>query len=85
MKPLSLLLALAAALPSRAYYKMIAYAPSQPDLHGEVINAKDRAFVVGAKHPTTYCDLDVREQCPEGSSTLINNDMTSLAVSSNFI
>lgn len=79
MKPPSLVVALAAA--SQAYYTMLAYAPSEADIHGQVINAKDRAFVVGAKLPTTYCDLDIREQCPNGSSTLINNDMTSLAAS----
>lgn len=83
MKPLEPLLCLAAAIPSKAYYTMLTYVPSQPDIDGKIINAKDRTFVVGAKRPTTFCDLDTREQCPDGSSTLVNNKLTSLGVCSN--
>ena len=79
MKPL-LLIATAAALPANAYYTMVAYAPSQPQIHDQAINANDRAFVIGAKYPTTFCDVEPRDQCPPGSSTLVNHELTSLAV-----
>lgn len=79
MKPL-LLIAAAAALPANAYYTMLAYAPSQPQMHGKVINASDKAFVIGAEDPTTFCDIEPSNQCPPGSSTLVNHELTSLAV-----
>lgn len=73
-------LLLAVTAPAVAYFKMFAYAPSYPVIDGEVINANGRSFVIGAESPTTFCGLDDPDQCPDGSFTLINQDMTMLAV-----
>lgn len=63
------------------YYTLRVYAPDNKQLHGKVINARDKAFIIGAEKPTTFCDLKDKRQCPDGSRTLINDEMTQLAVS----
>lgn len=63
-----------------AYYSMVSYAPSHPEIHGKAINAHNKVFVIGAETPTTFCGLDDTEQCPQANSTLINAEMTCLAV-----
>ena len=60
---------------------MRAYAPGYPQIHDRVINAQGQAFVIGAEEPATYCGLRDKAKCPIGNVTLINDDMTLLAVS----
>ena len=60
---------------------MTAYSPEHPEIHDKIINAAGRYFVIGVQEPTTYCGLDDVTKCPEGSSTLVNDNLTSLAVS----
>lgn len=63
-----------------AYFSMVAFAPEYPFIHTKVINTRGKAFIIGASAPSTYCPLDDENQCPPGVSTLINRDMTFLAV-----
>ena len=71
---------LSVALPAPAYYTMTAYAPNNSSIHGSVINARNAAFIIGAPKPSTHCGLEDSKQCPSGEKTLINADMTLLAV-----
>lgn len=80
MRLLSAITTLAVLSQTNAYFSMKAYAPLHPRIHERVINAYDYAFVIGAENPSTYCDLEDSDECPEGVSTLINEDMTLLAV-----
>jgi hypothetical protein len=63
-----------------AYFSMCSYAPAQPILHHKVINVHDKRFVIGELVPSTYCGLDDADKCPDGSKTLIDDEMTYLAV-----
>lgn len=63
-----------------AYYTMVTYSPESPEIDGKIINANSRSFIIGAKSPSTYCDINNPSECPNSSSTLVNNDMTLLAV-----
>ncbi|KAK7218196.1 hypothetical protein V2G26_006199 [Clonostachys chloroleuca] len=62
-----------------AYYTMVTYSPESPEIDGKIINANSRSFIIGAKSPSTYCDINNPSECPNSSSTLVNNDMTLLA------
>lgn len=64
-----------------AHYTITSHAPSHPEIDRKVIHAKDRAFVIGAQVPSTFCDLEDEDQCPDGSLTLIDSKMTHLAAS----
>lgn len=66
---------------SNVYFTITAYAPGNPQLDGKIINARGRNFVIGAEVPSTYCALDDPRQCPAGDVTLVNEDMSLLAVS----
>lgn len=63
-----------------AYYTMTIYAPFHPEIHGAVINARNAAFIIGVPKPSTHCGLEDSTRCPSGDLTLINGDMTLLAV-----
>lgn len=78
MKLLAFLLMLAVV---RAYYTMSVFAPSIPQIHARVINARNRAFIIGAARPSTFCGLDNATDCPGGTSTQVDANMTGLAVS----
>ena len=65
---------------TEAYYTIVAYAPSHPEVHSEVINASNKSFVIGAQNPSTLCNLEDKKSCPDGSMTLIDREMTRLAV-----
>lgn len=71
---------LSTCLVSSAYYTMSIYAPSSPNIHARVINARNKTFVIGASTPGTFCDLDEKNKCPAGTATLIDEGMTGLAV-----
>ncbi|KAM5358112.1 hypothetical protein ACJZ2D_015579 [Fusarium nematophilum] len=62
-----------------AYYTMSVYAPSTPQVHARVINARNKAFIIGASKPSTFCDLDDAKNCPAGTSTQVDEQMTALA------
>lgn len=68
-----------------AYFIVSIFAPEQPGIDAKVVNARDKAFVIGADSPTTYCGLDDTDQCPDGETTLINAEMTLLAVRSCYL
>ncbi|WZH47342.1 uncharacterized protein QYS62_008486 [Fusarium acuminatum] len=76
--PTILLLMLAVV---HAYYTMSVFAPSIPRIHARVINARNRAFIIGASRPSTFCGLDNTTDCPDGTSTQVDANMTGLAVS----
>lgn len=63
-----------------AYYTMFSYAPLHPQVHDKVINAHNKVFAIGAETPTTFCGLDDVEQCPHTNLTLVDGEMTRLAV-----
>jgi hypothetical protein len=63
-----------------AYYSLLSYAPRHPEVHEKVINAANKVFVIGAENPTTYCGLDDPRSCPSSNSTLVDAEMTRLAV-----
>ncbi|KAF5002503.1 hypothetical protein FGRMN_328 [Fusarium graminum] len=58
---------------------MSVFAPSIPQIHARVINARNRAFVIGASKPSTFCGLDHATDCPDGTSTQVDGNMTGLA------
>lgn len=64
------------------YFTLTLHAPQNAILNGKVINARDRSFIIGAPIPSTYCGLNDPAQCPAGDVTLINGDMSLLAVGS---
>ena len=63
---------------AKPYYTITALAPDWPQLNGKIINAIDRSFIIGAQTPKTYCPA--RQSCPAGNTTMINEQMTLLAV-----
>lgn len=65
-----------------AYYTLSVFSPKVPQIHARVINARNRAFIIGAAQPSTFCDLNNATECPDGTSTQVNANMTGLAVSS---
>lgn len=69
------------AASAAAYYTMLSYAPLHPEVHLKVINAHNKIFAIGAENPTTFCGLEDPEQCPPANSTLVDAEMTRLAVS----
>lgn len=69
-----------AVLAADAYYNLAVYSPDKLQLDGKVINAVDSDFIIGALRPSTNCDLFDPSGCPAGNSTLVNEDMTALAV-----
>lgn len=73
-----LLLAIVAV---NAYYTLSVYAPSLPQIHSRIINARNKAFIIGATKPSTFCGLDNATECPDGTSTQVDGNMTGLAVS----
>lgn len=80
---LAYLLLVATSMAARAadkYYSISMYAPDQLQLDGKVINAVDGDFVTGTLGPTADCDLFDPKDCPPGNATLVNADMTTLAV-----
>lgn len=81
MKRLFGLLLVVPAVAGR-YFKLSIFAPMQPDIDGKKIEARDRMFAIGADLPTTYCGLENLAQCPNGTETVVNEDMTSLGVRS---
>ncbi|RGP71313.1 hypothetical protein FSPOR_3434 [Fusarium sporotrichioides] len=62
-----------------AYYTLTVFAPNVPQIHARVINARNRAFIIGASQPSTVCGLDNATECPDGTSTQVNANMTGLA------
>lgn len=64
-----------------AYYTMLSYAPLHPEVHGKTIHAANKVFAIGAENPTTYCGLDDPKSCPSSNATLVDAEMTRLAVS----
>ncbi|KAM0558011.1 hypothetical protein ACHAPJ_005178 [Fusarium lateritium] len=58
---------------------MTVFAPSIPQIHARLINARNRAFIIGASEPSTFCDLHNATDCPAGTSTQVDGNMTSLA------
>ncbi|SPJ75419.1 uncharacterized protein FTOL_05150 [Fusarium torulosum] len=77
MKPLAVCLLMLAIV--HAYYTMSVFAPSIPQIHARVINARNRAFIIGASRPSTFCGLDNATDCPDGTSTQVDANMTGLA------
>ncbi|KAF4340528.1 hypothetical protein FBEOM_5566 [Fusarium beomiforme] len=77
MKPLALLLLTLAVV--NAYYTLSVYAPSLPQIHARIINARNKAFIIGATKPSTFCGLDIAADCPDGTSTQVDANMTGLA------
>ncbi|KAH6886279.1 hypothetical protein B0T10DRAFT_550063 [Thelonectria olida] len=75
------LLILAAVATARAFYAMRVYAPEYPEIHNGSVNARARKFIIGAARPSTYCGTTDSRQCPPGTTTLIDKDMTLLAAS----
>jgi hypothetical protein len=63
-----------------AYYTLSVYAPSLPQIHARIINARNKAFIIGATKPSTFCGLDNATECPDGTSTQVDGNMTGLAV-----
>lgn len=70
----------AVAKAAETYYNLAVYAPTLLQLDGKVINAVDQGFVIGALKPSTSCELYDPSDCPPGNITLVNDEMTSLAV-----
>ncbi|KAJ4013771.1 hypothetical protein NW752_005482 [Fusarium irregulare] len=62
-----------------AYYTLSVFSPKVPQIHARVINARNRAFIIGAAQPSTFCDLNNATECPDGTSTQVNANMTGLA------
>ncbi|KAF5701261.1 phytanoyl hydroxylase [Fusarium globosum] len=62
-----------------AYYTLSVYAPSLPQIHSRIINARNKAFIIGATKPSTFCGLDNATECPDGTSTQVDGNMTGLA------
>jgi hypothetical protein len=83
MRLLFLALALLAAITSadNVYFSLAVYAPDNLQLDGKVIHAVHSDFIIGALRPSTSCDLFDPSDCPPGNTTLVNQDMTALAVS----
>lgn len=83
MRRATTLLGLAATVQAttHSYYSLAVYAPDKLQLDGKVINAVDSEFIIGALKPTTACDLFDPSDCPPGNTTLVNEEMTTLAVS----
>lgn len=79
MRLLALLLLIIVAV--NAYYTLSVYAPSLPQIHARIINARNKAFIIGATKPSTFCGLDNATECPDGTSTQVDGNMTGLAVS----
>ncbi|KAF4447901.1 hypothetical protein FALBO_16887 [Fusarium albosuccineum] len=79
MKLLLPSLLLAAGHAINTYYTMSVHAPSVPEIHGRVINARNKSFIIGASLPSTFCDLDNTKDCPDGTSTQVDHKMTALA------
>lgn len=75
-------LGIMAASAADPYYSLAVYAPDSLQIDGKVINAVDSEFIIGALRPSTDCDLFDPEDCPPGNTTLVNEDMTALAVRS---
>jgi hypothetical protein len=73
--------AAAAVTAADVYYSLAVYAPDNLQIDGKVINAVDSEFIIGALRPSTNCDLFDPSDCPPGNTTLVNQEMTSLAVS----
>ncbi|KAH7322997.1 hypothetical protein B0I35DRAFT_407400 [Stachybotrys elegans] len=79
MELASILLLLSCATPLvHGFYTMRTHAPDHASIHGLVINARERSFIIGAANPTTYCGISDASQCPPGTETLINKNMTYL-------
>ncbi|KAF9776526.1 hypothetical protein IL306_005278 [Fusarium sp. DS 682] len=76
MKPLALLLLTIAV--ANAYYTLSVYAPKLPQIHARIINARNKAFIIGAAKPSTFCP-DNATECPDGTSTQVDANMTGLA------
>ncbi|KAM0426368.1 hypothetical protein ACHAPT_008414 [Fusarium lateritium] len=79
MKPLIAVALLLGLVVVNAYYTMSVYAPSIEEIHARVINARDKAFIIGASMPGTFCGLDNTTDCPAGTSTQVDERMTALA------
>ncbi|KAG7434231.1 hypothetical protein Forpi1262_v004932 [Fusarium oxysporum f. sp. raphani] len=77
MRLLALLLLIIVAV--NAYYTLSVYAPSLPQIHARIINARNKAFIIGATKPSTFCGLDNATECPDGTSTQVDGNMTGLA------
>lgn len=71
----------AVATANDAYFSLAVYAPENLQLDGKVIHAVNSDFIIGALRPSTSCDLFDQSDCPPGNATLVNQDMTTLAVS----
>jgi hypothetical protein len=63
------------------HYSIAVYAPEILQLDSKVVNARNQSFMIGSLTPSTMCDLFNQDQCPPGNSTLVDDQMTSLAVS----
>ncbi|RTE76426.1 hypothetical protein BHE90_009117 [Fusarium euwallaceae] len=79
MKPIIPGVLVGALVVVNAYYTMSVFAPSIEEIHARVINARDKAFVIGASMPGTFCGLDNTTECPAGTSTQVDERMTALA------
>lgn len=75
------LVGLTSVVAAKSYFTLTLHAPQYAVLNGKVINARDRSFIIGAQSPSTRCGLSDLAQCPAGDSTLVNSDMSFLAVS----
>jgi hypothetical protein len=75
------LLSLLGVVAANSYFALALHAPKNAMLNGKIINARDRSFIIGAPSPSTRCDLNDPAQCPAGDITLINGEMSFLAVS----
>lgn len=83
MKHLLLFLALVATVAAQAwhYFTIHAYAPSVPYIHGKIINARGKSFIIGADTPITHCPRYIQTAgCPAGNATWVTYDMVELAV-----
>lgn len=78
---LTQLMGLTSVVAAKSYFTITLHAPQYAVLNGKAINARDRSFIIGAQSPSTRCDLRDSAQCPAGDSTLVNDDMSFLAVS----
>ncbi|KAK5996567.1 putative secreted protein [Cladobotryum mycophilum] len=76
----SLLIALLGLASAINFFTISTYAPEHPRLDSKIINANGRAFVIGATSPSTQCGIQDQKHCPRGVATLVNADMSVLAV-----
>lgn len=76
-----LLLFLAAPFATALSYTLSTYAPDNPELDGQPINAGGQRFIIGLNAPTTAnrCPMPA-SLCPQGNTTTVDDQMKLLKV-----